>query len=112
VTPGGEARPFKPDATRPPILGATLLHVGGTPFMFRCLSVDKGGRTSTFQLPLIFVEDGKPLGPVATAYRNTNPAFRTAAMAGQTVSVAEPSTEAPEATDVVADAIMINLHAE
>ena len=104
VTPSGEARPFAS--------GAMLLHVGGTPFRFRCLGVDRGGRTSTFQLSLIFVEDGKDLGPVATAYRNANPAFRTAAMAGQTVSVAQPSTEAPEATDVVADAIVINLHAE
>jgi hypothetical protein len=104
VTPGGEARSFAP--------GATLLHVGGTAFKFRCLGVDRGGRTSTFQLPLVFVEDGKDLGPVATAYRNLHAAFRTAAMAGQTVSVAEPSTEAPEATDVVADAIVINLHAE
>ena len=60
-----------------------LLHVGGTPFRFRCLGVDRGGRTSTFQLSLIFVEDGKDLGPVATAYRNANPVFRTAAMAGR-----------------------------
>jgi len=105
ATPSGERTAFAP--------GAQVLQVGGAPVTFRCLAVDRGGRITTFELPLVFVdENATNLAGIVNTYRRQPAAFRTAVLAGQTVSVAQPTDDAPEATDVVADSIVLNLHSE
>jgi hypothetical protein len=101
-TPGGETKFFA--------IGGAVLHVGGEPFAFRCLGVDRGGRSTTFEVPLVFVLDGMSLSPTVTEYRKPGRLpMRTVSLAGQTLSVAPPSADAPEATDVVTDEIVLNM---
>jgi hypothetical protein len=109
-TPPGTIKNFA--ATNVPTFRtANVLEVDGMPFPFRCLGVDRGGRTTAFELPLVFVPDTYgDLTPVINAYNNTGQwpeANRTIKLAGQTLSVAEPSPDAPDAVDVIAEQVVI-----
>lgn len=105
TSPSGIAKPYKGTTS------TELLTEDGNPITFTYIGLDRGGRTATFELPVIFVPNGQPL-PLATYNHPTNAPNRTVALGGQVVTVATPLPDAPEAPDVVADQVVIEAVAD
>jgi hypothetical protein len=103
ATPDGVGQAFVPAVT-----GPTLHTVDGAPYEFGCEGVDRGGRVSTFELPLVFVPAPfTALAAVEAEYGRRSAAFRTIEMRGQAVAVAAPTAAAPDATTVVAGSMRL-----
>jgi hypothetical protein len=124
-THAGRAFPWQsvrlPETTTPPGtpqsfggVGVRLL-VDGAVHEFGCVGVDRGGRGSTFSMPLVFVPEtasSTAQAAVQAAYQALPEAARTVSLGGRTLTVAEPSAQAPEATDVVADTVLLMMDGE
>jgi hypothetical protein len=102
----------EPDKTPPGLSGVRILRVpsqrpaptpqdpnpkvADTPYVFTCVAVDRGGQTTTFSMPMLFVPDDVADTPqnrkdLHALLDKPDSAFTTVTLAGQALAVAPPT---------------------